>query len=155
MDPIKEFQALCKKNRIENTEFISKKEFEEQWRVGIPFNEQFTNCLGYGKTKKAAKQMCALKAITILSKTDVEPSVNYFHGITLFFAGGEKIPNSKNRTPFICIPKFTLPIDQLCATTGWNIYDAEERCVQKLHDLFDKQELISKRLDVLQEEYEK
>lgn len=98
--------------------------------------------------------MCALQAITIVNTLDVEPTEIFNKMITLHFTGGKKIKGSRNRTPIICIPKFSINIETLCASSGFDVYDAEERCMANLQELFVKNDINATKIKLLREYYE-
>lgn len=142
-DPIIEFYHLCNKYNVEDFEFVCKEiqdnELNFEWKAVIPFNSQFSQCSGRGKTQKIAKRICALQALIVFPKTNLARTLDCKRGITLLF--------SKQDGNYICVPKFTLPIEQLCVSVGKNPFDAEDECFRKLNALFLRMKFNTRKMN--------
>jgi hypothetical protein len=138
MNPIQELKQACKKHRIQDVTFICRNlmQFDDwatgkyaEWEAVIPFNACFSHCRGTGPTKQLAKESCALQALPICQGFITDSMYNPM--IKLTISGGNKIAGSRNRTPFICVPKFNVPIEH-CAATAFNVSYAIRRCKENL-----------------------
>jgi hypothetical protein len=143
MNPIQELKQACKKHHIQDVTFICRNlmQFDDwareyaEWEAVIPFNACFAHCRGTGQTKQLAKESCALQALPICQGFITDDTYNPL--IKICVSGGNKIPGSRNKTPFICVPKFNVPIEY-CSATAFNVSDAIRRCKENLDTMLSK-----------------
>jgi hypothetical protein len=140
MNPVQEFKQACKKHHIQDVTFVCRDDaFPEEalhiWQAVIPFNACFSHCRGIGPTKQLAKEACALQALPLCQGYASVWDTVYNPMIQLCITGGNKI--GRNRTPYICVPRYNFPIEH-CAASAFNAYDAAKRCRENLDKMLSK-----------------
>jgi hypothetical protein len=141
---MQEFKQACKKHHIQDVTFVCRNLCELDdwadksmhiWEAVIPFNACFSHCRGIGPTKQLAKEACALQALPLCQGYASVWDTVYNPMIQLCITGGNKI--GRNRTPYICVPRYNFPIEH-CAASAFNAYDAAKRCRENLDKMLSK-----------------